>query len=555
MGGRAIFPPFFMHTNNKLLKKAEKAMALGNFSVAISHLNDLIAVNPNEMKYLILRGEAHLRIENYEAGLIDYAKVVEVENKNITALVNFAAALIRCNKQSDAKDVLEYVLELDPDSFDAHINLCNVYQTLGKSEECLKLSLKAIGIRPGSYVAYNNLGTALSDLNLIDEAREAFITANLIEPNYVSTIINLAQLEIKTSNHIRGIELFESALTLNNITDNESELVRYYLGYAYLYIGDLARGWDYYEYGFGSLLPAGSRRSNRKFVEPRWSGEPLDNQVLLVWREQGLGDEIEFATCLHDVAQAGLNVVLECEPRLVNIFKRTFPTFKVRAESVRADFFPITQDFDIQCPIGSLPRIYRRSIDSFDKELTPLVLLASSVNEFRRRLSGHVGRRLIGICWRSGLFSVIRNLNYTALSDWKELLSQPDFQFVNLQYGDCENEIVQIEDALGIQILRWPDLNLKNDLENVLGLIKNLDAVVTVGTAVSSLAASCDVPTYWLAHQSWVMLGQKKRYPWYKCVFPLVAGENEHLAENIKRIPDLIRKSGEEKFSEFDFEK
>jgi len=51
------------------------------------------------------------------------------------------------------------------------------------------------------------------------------------------------------------------------------------------------------------------------------------------------------------------------------------------------------------------------------------------------------------------------------------------------------------------------------------------------------------------------MLGQKKRYPWYKCVFPLVAGENEHLAENIKLIPDLIRKSGEEKFSEFDFEK
>ncbi|MEY3265046.1 MAG: hypothetical protein RL717_2523, partial [Pseudomonadota bacterium] len=76
------------------------------------------------MSYLMLRGEAHLRIENYEAGLIDYAKIVEADNKNVIALVNFAAALIRCNKQNDAKEILEYTLDLAPDNFDAHINLC-----------------------------------------------------------------------------------------------------------------------------------------------------------------------------------------------------------------------------------------------------------------------------------------------------------------------------------------------------------------------------------------------------------------------------------------------
>lgn len=530
-----------MNMSSKLEKKAEKSIASGHFNDAISHLDVLLNQFPDDLKYLMMRGEAHLRLENHEAGLVDYAKVVEADPQNKTALINFAVALIRCNKQNDAKDILEYILELDPNNFDAHINLCNIYQTLGKSEQSLQHALKAIQLKPGSFIAYNNLGTALSDLNMANEAREAYITANLINPKYVATIINLAQLEIKNSNHMRGIQLYEDALNLKNISSNEKELVKYYLGYAYLYIGNLSRGWDLYENGFGSLLPAAARRSNRKFLEPQWNGENLGEKTLLIWREQGLGDEIEFSTCLHDVAELGLNVILECEARLVNIFKRTFPAFTVRTELVGADYYHLKNDFDFHCPVGSLPRIFRRSIESFEKPVTPLVLLESSVSKFKHRLSTYSGRTLVGICWRSGLFSVLRNLNYTALLDWKDLLSQQDFQFVNLQYGDCEKELIEIEDALGIKILRWSDLDLKNDLENVLGLIKNLDAVVTVGTAVSSLAASCEVPTFLLSHQSWLMLGQTEKYPWYKCVVPLITGKDEHLAAKIKLIPGYLR--------------
>jgi tetratricopeptide (TPR) repeat protein len=179
-----------MSTIKKLIIKAEKAMLRGSFLKAIEILDDLLKLHPEEKNYLLMRGEAHLRSENYEAGLVDFAKVVEADNKNIAALINFAAALIRCNKQNDAKDILEYVLELDPDSFDAHINLCNVYQTLGKSEESLKLSIKAIQIRPGSVIAYNNLGTALGDLNMVSESRDAYIIANQIDPAYIPTVIN-----------------------------------------------------------------------------------------------------------------------------------------------------------------------------------------------------------------------------------------------------------------------------------------------------------------------------------------------------------------------------
>lgn len=511
------------------------------FNMAILQLDNLLKVYPDDLTLLMMRGEANLLVENFEAGLVDYAKVVEIDNKNITALVNFAAALIRCSKQNDAKDILEYVLELDPHNFDAHINLCNVYQALGKSEESLKLSFRAIQIRPGASIAYNNLGTAFGDLNLISEAREAYTTANHIDPSYIPTIINLAQLEIKLENYSEGARLYEEALELKNISPNEAELIKYYLGYAYLQAGDLGKGWDYYEFGFGSLLPVTAVRSKRKFTQPKWSGEEIGDKVLLIWREQGLGDEIEFATCLQDVSTSGIRVIFECEPRLVDIFQRTFPSFHVRAESVGPDSFPKIQDFDVQCPIGSLPRIYRRSLDAFNLKGASLKVLSSSVVDFKNRLASFKGKKIVGICWRSGLFSIARNINYTALIDWKELLIQDDFIFVNLQYGDCEDELIQIENEFGIDIIRWPDLDLKNDLENVLGLIKNLDAVVTVGTAVSSLAGACNIPTYLLTKRTWTMLGQTSRYPWFDCVIPLLASKNEHLAEKIKLIPNLIR--------------
>ena len=530
-----------MSNENKLLNKINRAMAGGNFIRAIESLDKVLLTKPSNLNLLMLRGEAHLRLENFESALLDLAKVVEADNKNITALVNFSVALIRCNMQNDAKPVLEYVLELDTQNFDAHINLCNIYQTMGKSEESLKLAIRAIEIRPNSMIAYNNLGTAFGDLNMVKEAREAFSIAHQIDKTYVTTAINLGQIEVKLSNFSEAAQIFEKLLLLKTISASELELVKYYLSYCYLHLGKISEGWDNYEFGSGSLLPVAALRSRRKFKQPKWNGEKTQGKKLLIWREQGLGDEIEFATCLTDVSELNLDVILECDTRLVDIYQRTFPSFHVRPESINSDYFPVVDDFELQCAVGSLPKIFRRNIKAFDREIIPLKIKDSAIQEFQARLSKYSGKKLVGICWRSGIFSIGRNLNYTALVDWQDLLTQSDFQFVNLQYGDCETELLEIEKLLGIYIVRWQDLDLKNDLENLFGLIKNLDAVVTVGTAVSSIAASCNVPTYLLIKPSWLMLGQKNIYPWYRCMTPLVAENDSHVAEKIKFIPELIR--------------
>jgi Flp pilus assembly protein TadD len=83
-----------MSNENKLLNKINRAMSGGNYSSAIESLDKLLSTKPLNLSLLMLRGEAHLRLENFESALRDLAKVVEADNKNITALVNFSVALI-----------------------------------------------------------------------------------------------------------------------------------------------------------------------------------------------------------------------------------------------------------------------------------------------------------------------------------------------------------------------------------------------------------------------------------------------------------------------------
>ncbi|MSP36522.1 MAG: tetratricopeptide repeat protein [Limnohabitans sp.] len=531
-----------MAKHSKLLQKANNALASDRFEHAINLLNKLLIEDPSNTEYLLLLGEGLMRNEQFSESLPFFAKVVEKDNKNIRALNNFGAALLRNKHLEEAKEILLYAIELAPNNIDIYTNLGSVYQGLLQPEKSLEVAFKVISLNPTWFMAYNNLGCALGDLMRLDDAREAYKTAVALNPNYLPAIINLAQLEIKSGNHIKGVELYESALKLTNITSGEKELVKYYLSHSYLYFGDLNKGWDYYDFGFSDMLPTGAYRSKRKFTQPKWNGDQNTKEIILIWREQGLGDEILFSTCLNGIHDSGLNIILECDPRLVNIFKRIYPNFIIRGESIQDSFYPLFDDFQFQLPIGSLPRYFRKNICDFEHNINFFLPLPDKSELIKERLNSFKDKVLIGICWRSGMLSLERNLNYTSLRDWGELFKNPNYQFVNLFHGDCENELAEAENTYGIKILRWNDFDLKNDLETVLALVSELDCVVSVGTAVSVIAAAAGTNTLVLLQRSWVLLGENDRYPWFPSVRPFVVETNEHVALNINKLNSFITK-------------
>ena len=530
-----------MQKKHKLLNKAQTEISRGHYEKAIKIIRDLLLDAPNSAECLMLLGEAFLRNEQFHDALSPCARAVELDNKNLRALNNFGAALIRNNRYSDAKEIFEYAIELDSMNIDLYINIGCVYQALGQSSKCLEAAFKAVEINPGSFMAYNNLGTALGDVLQIDSSRQAFITANELNPTYLPTIINLAQLEVKVGNHLKGVELYESALKLPNLSPNYYRMIKYYLSYSYLFLGRIQEGWECYENGFNLLLPKGAFRSLRKFSQPRWDGTLVENKRILIWREQGLGDELMFSSCLRDVSRLGLSVILECDPRLVNIFKRTYPEFQVRAECFDLQNYPLFTDFELQIPLGSLPKLYRQNLnDFFNKPVSHLLPDVSKLIDIQRRLKKYKNKKLVGISWRSGQLSLERNNNYTALIDWEPLLTRTDLQFVNLQYGECENEILNVEKLFNIKLLRWNDIDLRNDLEAVLAIINQLDCVVCVDTAVSALSGASGKKTLVLLQNQWTLLGQRERYPWFPSMKPFVVNADEHVGINIKHLYEHV---------------
>ena len=123
--------------------------------------------------------------------------------------------------------------------------------------------------------------------------------------------------------------------------------------------GDLESGWRLFESRFTYW-----RRDTppRRFQAPRWAGDPGRGRTLMVWREEGVGDEIRFAGCLPTLAKRGFSrIIFECAPRLATLFSRSFPQLEIRGESADGQ----EEDYDVQIPLFSLPGLLRPRITDY----------------------------------------------------------------------------------------------------------------------------------------------------------------------------------------------
>jgi tetratricopeptide (TPR) repeat protein len=525
-----------------LQKKAYAARLKGKWLQAIKHLEVLCKVYPNSIDFALDLADCYIHLEDFQSAVRIYARAFELAPSDPSLAASFGGALLRSGKPHEAKTLLLHCLDLDPKHMAARINLGGVYQALGDLKACLNNALEAVSIDPTNAVAFNNLGSALSDLSMWAEAKHAFETALMLQPTQLDALINVASCEAKLCNHAKAIKHYEEVLLkLPFEAKQRAEAIRFFASFQYLQLGELKKGWGYYEGGFSTLVPiTGARTPKLQTTVPVWNGQDLNNKNILIWREQGIGDEILFASCLPDFLDkhTSTHCSLLSEPRLTRVFKRSFPKVNVFGQLEEVE---LTQ-FDYHLPLGSLMRVFRDAIEKFESPKPYLVADKYLRLEFERRLSPYrnEGKRLVGMCWRSGLLGPNRNGGYTNIDDWEFIRdTAKDFAFVSLQYGNAEPELLAAEAAFGVKILRWDDIDLKNDMERVFALVSCLDVVVTVGTSVSAIAGSLGVPTIYLVKRGWLFLGQEK-FPWFNNFHELVADGDEPVASKLKDVPSLI---------------
>lgn len=533
--------PFFMSKPqlHHLLLKAEKARKVGNFAECKRLCESILRINQDEMAAVEILALCALETKNFAFAFDTARKLTAAEPKNVNGAMIASVALMNTSQDELAVHILEDQISRTPDVPSLFFNLHSAYGSLGLNKKALEVAMKAIQLVPTNSDAYNNLGASLHACARQSDAVIAFQTAVDLNPKNYTARLNLANAI--SGDDAKIIEEIEYVVREAKGVLSERAMVGalHNTAFPYLRLGNLEKGWERLEYGFSPLIDSNrGRRPQRTFKEPRWTGQPLKGKNLLVWREQGLGDEIMFASMLDEIRALDGKVILECEPRLVSVFQRSFPEFEVRAELYRA-IFPFDsphKDFDLQIPLGSLANLFRRKIEDFHRSKPYWVPDHDKKIDYERRLQeAGVGKKRVGLCWRSAVVSPTRSTSYTMLSDWADLLTRNDVSVVNLQYGPCEDELLEIESALGCKIIRWPDTDLQKDLEAVAAIITNLDVVCSVGTAVAQISGAVGTRTLLCADAyHWTSFGTKG-YPFQHSMQLVVSEEKGNMKSAVKK--------------------
>ena len=525
---------------NKLVKSYEMASSAGNVEKSFGILKQALKLEPNNISLLNKLAEMSLNMRNYSESLIYLNKASSLDEGNAVIQRNMGIVLIKFKDYNAAKYHLNRSLVLDDANYLTYLDLIEALDHLGDHRGILDICLNAISRWPKIVEFHINMSAALAGLNLYDEALISLETALILSPGNIDALMNVASIYSLKGERDAVITIYERIIADPNCyRHNKINMIKYFLGVEYLRVGNLKDGWNLYDYGFDECIPAYIKRQpDRIFKVPMWSGEDLVNKKLLVWAEQGIGDEIMFSPLLHELSKNYGNLIFECEPRLVGIFSRSLNDVEVRATNFDLSNrkMQIHDDFDYHIPLASLGGRYKVDKNTIINYDFRLKVDSQKYFKFKERLSQFDNKIKIGICWRSGLLTAIRNIQYLDLKDWGPVFSLKGCIFINLQYGECENEIIEAENLFGTKIYRWNDIDLKNDIDDVFSLTKCLDFVITAPTSVSIIAGAVGVNAFtYQTYRGFDFLGSTI-HPWFPNIEVFVSESGENIAEILKKI-------------------
>ncbi len=441
-----------------------------------------------------------------------YEAVLRENEGNLEAGYYLGVILGRAGRYPAAHALLQQVVAKNPQFPDALNALGNIEKMQEHWHVAEGYYRQALALSPSAAAIWSNLGLCLREAGQLDDAADALRCALQITPDFSDALLNLAMISADLGRPAEARELMQRCLAV------DPDLAEAHAGFAHLLLqnGEFRAGWPEYEWRF--KCPDAERR--QAHPAPRWDGLPLDAGVLLVRAEQGLGDQIMFASCLPDAMRRASTCIVECEPRLVNLFARSFPQARIFPHYPKRDprwagegVFPTRQ-----VDLGSLPALFRQRAADFPAHGGYLRADPVRVEHWRKQLLGLGAGRKIGISWRGGAPRTRRKLRSVQLADLLPVLQQPDAVFVSLQYGDCKDEVAAFARTSGISIAHWQQA--LDDYDETAALVSALDLVVSVQTSVVHLAGALGKSTYVMVPvvPEWRYMLHGATMPWYPAV-------------------------------------
>lgn len=411
--------------------------------------------------------------------------------KTLNELLDIAVAHHAANELEKAASIYAMLLEREPANGGLVYLLGSCYLAMkqtGLAITLLHYATTLISIAP----LHANYGIALRSIGEDDKALEQYMKAIELEPNNVDTLANLSGYWVNQANPDECIRWSDKCLEV----DPDNAPAQSHRAIALLERGEYGRGFIAYQSRY--RLPSWTARD---YGCPEWQGQK-GVKLLAIHGEQGVGDECMFMAFIHDIATRAEQIVIECEPRLVPLFARSFgvPCYGTHAELMAAGHTP-----DAFIPMGSLPIYCELERGGY------LIPDPARVTHYRERLAALGPGPYIGLSWKGGTRGTHMHLRNPNIEQWQQLIAQSG-TFVSLQYGPA---------GAGAEMLGIPHWQEAIDsLDEMAALIKALDVTVSVCNSTIHLAgavgAPCLVATPMRAAWRYGLTGE--RMPWYSSV-------------------------------------
>jgi tetratricopeptide (TPR) repeat protein len=427
-------------------------------------------------------------------------RALELRPGLIAARINLALLERECDRHEEAESHLRRAFALNPEQAETHVAWAQFCAARGDAAGARGWLRWAIARDENNEEAANLEGILLHNEGRFEAAVAAFERAEALGSapavsNRGNSLLELGRAQESLAAHRTAV-----------VRDPHNGGARYNLALTELRLGAWSEGWRNYEarWRFREV-----HRSPRNFDQPRWRGEALHGERILIHAEQGLGDTVQFCRYAAMAAARGGVPILQVQAPVERLMHSLAV---VRAGHAQVTLLGQTAPaFDLECPLMSLPAVFATTIETVS---WPGPYLGADAEEVAaKQASPGDDRRRIGLAWCG-------NPNYKAdrersvhLNTLLPLLRAHPAHWISLQKGPAAAHIGELPPDVSVIDACSGDA----DLAETAAVIATLDLVITTDTCVAHLAGAMGKPVWiLLPHLSdWRWMQDIETTPWY----------------------------------------
>ena len=443
----------------------------GNWNKALEIYQHILKEDPENYAVLQNYGPLLAQLREYKLAKNIFEKCLKIKPNDSLLIYNYGKFF---HDQKIYEKAIKYYnksFEINPKNAMSKYNIGNIYFVQKKFNSAIEYYKKATEVDPSNFFAYNNIAISFKKLGKFDEALKFYKKAIDTNKDFIDGHINYSTLLLLTNNLELGYKEYEWR--------KKSKIFSDYLDYSKLQI-----------------------------KTPIWTGQNLQKKTILILSEQGIGDLIQFSRYLFVLKDRfSCKVILRLKQNLAHFFDDSLQIITEKDKIPKHDFHN---------HLASLPGIFYKKNKSFPKNVNFIKINKEIDQKWSKILNKYKGLK-VGINATASSATtgdrIIPLENFKTLTDFKKI------NFFIIQKDLDKNNVKIINQNSNVSYFEDLD-KLGKPFEDTIGLVKNLDLVITADTSLGHLSATLEKPTWIVLSliSDWRWFQNEKKSIWYDSV-------------------------------------